>query len=404
MKPPGQARRIDSRATEAAATIFGEPPGLLDSIGFETLAAAVAAGIAVVRFERLAWANDTFVSWLGASVSEIRKVPFSGLFKDIGRGLPDRNDFHATECGIAAPDGSMRRVRCTPFLRDRDSDLCAWLLEDATRVRDLEYEILTLSRQLHERNREVAALEDRIRNERTDREEMLGVVSHELRTPLTIVGGYNRLLLSGEVGPLTDDQRRYLEESSEACRRVNDFITRLLEAPAAHADGAFLEISRQALGDVIRTEARGLTPLLSDRDLAIAIAVAPEADVAQFDRGRIGQVIRNLLENAIKYAPAGSSIEIQTQRIEAATASDRDAVEVAVSDRGPGIDEADRERIFEAYVRAANARSEEGYGLGLAVCRRLIEAHGGSIAVTNRVGGGSRFAFSLPDDAAGRGR
>jgi len=296
-------------------------------------------------------------------------------------------------------------VLCTPFSRDRDADLCAWLLEDATRVRDLEYEILTLSRQLHERNREVATLEDRLRNERADREEMLGVVSHELRTPLTIIGGYNRLMLAEEVGPLTEEQRRFLEESNAACRRVNAFVTRLLEAPAARADGAFLEVARQSLGDAIRSEARALVPLLEPKRLAVEIAVAPDADETRFDRGRIEQVLRNLIENAVKYAPEGTAIEVATRLQPAGPESERSAIEVSVSDRGPGIAPDDRERIFEAYVRAAGGRDAAGYGLGLAVCRRLVEAHGGAIGVTDRDGGGS-FWFTLPnepDDGGMRG-
>jgi len=358
----------------------------------------VSAGLAVVRFDRLVWANETFVSWLGASAEDVGRISFGSLFKDIGRGLPDRGDHHATECGLIAADGVARRVLCTPFSRDRDADLCAWLLEDATRVRDLEYEILTLSRQLHERNREVATLEDRLRNERADREEMLGVVSHELRTPLTIIGGYNRLMLAEEVGPLTEEQRRFLEESNAACRRVNAFVTRLLEAPAARADGAFLEVARQSLGDAIRSEARALVPLLEPKRLAVEIAVAPDADETRFDRGRIEQVLRNLIENAVKYAPEGTAIEVATRLQPAGPESERSAIEVSVSDRGPGIAPDDRERIFEAYVRAAGGRDAAGYGLGLAVCRRLVEAHGGAIGVTDRDGGGSRFWFTLPKE------
>jgi signal transduction histidine kinase len=110
---------------------------------------------------------------------------------------------------------------------------------------------------------------------------------------------------------------------------------------------------------------------------------------------RVEQVLTNLIENAIKHAPPGGVIEVASRRLPP-THEGRPFVEVAVSDEGPGVSEADRERIFEAYVQACEQSRAGGLGLGLAVCKRLVEAHGGSIAVTERPGGGSRFVFTLP--------
>jgi len=290
-------------------------------------------------------------------------------------------------------------VICRLAWRDPDSDADAWVIEDATHVRMLEAELLRLSRKLHTGSREVASLRERLRRERAEREEMLTVVSHELRTPVTIISGYNRLLLSEEVGPLTEEQRRFLMESTKGCQRLNAFIAHLLEASRERAGGEVLEVSRGSLRALIEGVIDLLQPLLEEQDLRVDLDVPPDADRAEFDRLRVDQVLTNLVGNAIKHAPSGGSIEIATRRLPTSSSGERPArpfIEVSVSDEGPGVPEEDRGRIFEAYVQAGEQSRAGGLGLGLAVCKRLVEAHGGSIAVTDRPGGGSRFAFTLP--------
>jgi len=281
------------------------------------------------------------------------------------------------------------------------------VIEDATHVRMLESELLGLSRKLHAGNREIASLRERLRRERAEREEMLTVVSHELRTPVTIISGYNRLLLSEEVGPLTEEQRRFVEESMKGCRRLNAFIDHLLEASRERAGDEVLEISQGSLGELVEGVTGLLQPLLEEQDLRVDLDLTSDADRARFDRVRVEQVLTNLVGNAIKYAPPGGSIEIATRRLPPPDSGERPArafVEVSVSDSGPGVREEDRRRIFDAYVQAGDQSRAGGLGLGLAVCKRLVEAHGGSIAVTDRPGGGARFAFTLPAaDAPGFG-
>jgi two-component system sensor histidine kinase KdpD len=107
---------------------------------------------------------------------------------------------------------------------------------------------------------------------------------------------------------------------------------------------------------------------------------------------RVEQVLTNLLDNALKYAGPDATVEIAARRVESAG---RAMVEVAVSDDGPGVPDADRERVFQAYVRGRGSCAS-GLGLGLALCRRIVEGHGGSISLGENPGGGCRFAFTLP--------
>jgi signal transduction histidine kinase len=368
--------------------------------GFRSLAEALSDGVAVVRSGRLVWANDRLVALSGRrSPTELVGTAFRDLFKDSGRGLPDASGPRSLECALHRSDGEVRTVFCRLALRDTDSDADAWVIEDATHVRMLEAELLQLSRKLHTGSREVASLRERLRRERAEREEMLTVVSHELRTPVTIISGYNRLLLSEEVGPLTEEQRRFLVESTKGCQRLNAFIGHLLEASRERAGNEVLEVSQGSLRALIQGVTGLLQPLLEEQDLRIDLDVLPDADRAQFDHLRVEQVLTNLVGNAIRHAPSGGSIEIATRRLPPSVSGERPArpfVEISVSDAGPGVPEEDRGRIFEAYVQAGEQSRAGGLGLGLAVCKRLVEAHGGSIAVTDRPGGGSRFAFTLP--------
>jgi signal transduction histidine kinase len=390
-----------------AAGVAGSSSGEVDARAsepvpehFRQLAAALTEGVAVVRFGQLVWANDRLVTLSGRrSPTDLVGRVFRDLFGDTGRGLPDANAPRSLECALHRSDGEVRTVICRPAWRDPDSDADAWVIEDATHVRMLEAELLRLSRKLHAGSREVASLRESLRRERAEREEMLTVVSHELRTPVTVISGYNRLLLSEEVGPLTEEQRRFLVESTKGCQRLNAFIGHLFEASRERAGDDVLEIARGSLRAVIQGVTDLLQPLLDEQDLRIDLDVPPEADRAEFDRLRVEQVLTNLVGNAIKHAPSGGSIEIATRRLPTSVSGERPArpfVEVSVSDEGPGVPEEDRGRIFEAYVQAGEGRRADGVGLGLAVCKRLVEAHGGSIAVMDRPGGGSRFAFTLP--------
>jgi signal transduction histidine kinase len=387
-----QSRRGHVRAPDAAG---GEE-------SFRQLAEALADAVAVVRFGRLSWANDRLVALSGRrSSAELSGRVFRELFKDTGDGLPDANGPRSLECALQRSDGELRGVICRVAWCDPDCDSGTWVIEDATRVRMLEAELLDLSRKLHRDSREIAALRERLRRERAEREELLTVVSHELRTPVTIIGGYNRLLLSQGVGPLTDEQRRFLEESSKACRRLDSFIENLLEASRERVGDEALEVSHESLRGVIDGVAGMLQPLLDEHDLSVEVDVPPAADRAQFDRLRVEQVLTNLIGNVIKHGTSGGTLEIATRSLPVSGSGQRSLIEVAVSDAGPGVPAADRERIFEPYVQAGEHSRAGGLGLGLAVCKRLVEAHGGTITVTDRPGGGSRFAFTLPAADAG---
>jgi len=349
---------------------------------------------------RVVFANDQLRRLAGAKEArDLTGQLLAALFEDAGWGAPGVQSFEAGcefECRLcrrAAPARSVR-VRCAWAASDLRAGV--WIVEDIATLRSIEEEMLHTSRALHDANRELAALRERHRREASEREQLLTVVSHELRTPVTVIAGYARLLLTEKVGPLNAEQRRFLHESAKSCQRLSSFIGNLLEAARDVSADGVLEVCETSLAPTIEGVVTFLKPLLEEHQLEIRLALHREGPRARFDPVRIEQVLTNLLGNAIKYARAGGTIEISTRPVVYGP-SQRTGVEVSVADNGPGVSPEDRERIFEPYVRAGEASRAGGLGLGLAICKRIIEAHGGEIRVTDRsIGEGACFSFTLP--------
>ena len=257
---------------------------------------------------------------------------------------------------------------------------------------ELQRELMHSGRESHRLHREVEVLRGRLVSEQTEREELLAVVAHELRTPITVLGGYLKLLLTGNAGPLKEEQRRYLEEGRRSLERLDVFVERVVEGSGSGLEGEVLEVACGPVGVVIEDVVASFQPVLEERNETLALALASGVE-ARFDREGVERVLINLIGNAVRHAGDGGRIEIAARRVEA---HGRDFVEVAVSDDGPGVPPGDRERIFEPYVQGAKAGRRRGLGLGLSICRRIVEAHGGSIYVEDAPAGGSRFVFTLP--------
>jgi signal transduction histidine kinase len=361
-----------------------------------SLADAVSVGLLECRGGRVVWAN--------AALARIARVAgpqalhgrgADALLADVGHGLPDwvwgeaaRGPAeHDLECALAC-DAAPRRL-----VRVRALGAGVWEIEDVTELRALAQENHRLGAELLAAHREIGELQARADEDAKERDELLSVVSHELQTPLTVVAGFTRLLLAEQVGPLNDEQRHFLTESARSCQRLSRFLRSLVEASGDVAASGALAPVEHALGPVIESVVELLRPLALERGQRMAVAHDAVADRARFDPTRVEQVLLNLLGNALKYGRPGGRVEVSTRRFRAGS---RGFVEVAVVDDGPGVPEPDRERIFEPYVRGHAEADGAGLGLGLAICRRIVEAHGGRIGVSDAPGGGACFAFTLP--------
>ncbi len=359
-------------------------------------------GLVVLRGGAVVWANAALARMKGAGdAKDLVGLALGDLLADAGHGLPATDSEHRVRCRLVRPGLDGREVVVERIAGPWAAGELALRVGDVTDLHTLESEVLRTGRALHEANRALALLRERTRGESTEREELLTVVSHELRTPCTVIQGYNRLLLSGRFGELSEKQRYFLEESQKSCQRLNGFIGNLLETARQGLAVGPLEVAEAPLAPVVEGVVRQLGPLIEEHRLRIELALCPEAPRARFDPPRVEQVLTNLIGNALKFAPPDSTIEVTLRAVER---GGRSFVEIAVLDAGPGIDARDGERIFEPYAQVGDARRAGGLGLGLAICRRIVEAHGGQIGVDARTGGGSRFAFTLPAVEQGTAR
>jgi two-component system, OmpR family, sensor kinase len=221
--------------------------------------------------------------------------------------------------------------------------------------------------------------------------------SHELRTPLTSILGFAELYrMKGAVPPedLSRTMRRIEDEATRMGLLVEDLLllARLdQQRPLEQAPVDLLPLARDAVHDA--------TVLAPDREIDLEVD-GPAAPTVIGDEARLRQVVHNLVCNALTHTPAGSPVTVRVS-----TDGEADQVDVEVSDRGPGLDDADTERVFERFFRADASRSRQagGSGLGLSIVAGLVAAHGGSVTAANRDGGGARFVMSLPLRGTGPG-
>lgn len=216
---------------------------------------------------------------------------------------------------------------------------------------------------------------------------LLNSVSHELRTPLvSITGALSTLLDSaGQIDPVT--QRSLVENALDEAKRLNQLVGNLLDMTRMEAGALTVRLEPGDVQDVIGASLDHLGARLQDRD--VRVHVPPDLPLAPLDFVPIVQVLVNLLDNALKYAPRDQPIDISAR-------STDQYVEIEVADRGPGIPPEDLEHVFDRFYRLQRTGSIGGTGLGLSICRGIVEAHGGAIRAQNRAGGGASFVFTLP--------
>lgn len=370
-------RRVLGELQQSAATAFGATGA---SIGISdgdrgVLRYAGASG------DWLEYADDKFIA--GWAFRDQRRV----IALDAASDDPDHAEAYERAGAvtvIAAPITTEdRRMGVLVVYADRapifiDDDL--WLIEllaDQTGV-------LLEARELARQAGELQAREDAARL----KEEFLSAAAHDLRTPLTVVLGQAELIerrLNRD--PAAPVDRAGVSRMVSEARRLRDLISELLDAQRLEQPATPMERSPVDLRDLVEAvRSRQL-----DHGVAMPV-IGPDMSVmASVDRMRIEQVLDNLVENALKYSLDGAAPEIRVWE-EAGEAR------FEVIDRGVGIPAHERERIFDRFYRASNAQgiTDTGMGLGLYICRRIVEEHGGRIWVEPTPGGGSTFCVALP--------
>lgn len=239
----------------------------------------------------------------------------------------------------------------------------------------------------------VTVLRDVTKEVEADRakSEFVSNVSHELRTPMTAIKGYTDLLHAGAVGPINEDQERFLEIIKNNADRLTALINDLLDISRVETGRVRFEPRLMQIADVIADVVNVLAVQAEEKHQTLAYQVAAGLPEIMGDRDRLHQVITNLVGNAIHYTPEGGRVEVRAYAVES-------AVRVDVADTGIGIAPEDLPHIFERFYRADDPLVQEaaGTGLGLSIVKMFVEMHGGRVWVESEPGRGSTFTFILP--------
>ena len=245
----------------------------------------------------------------------------------------------------------------------------------------------------------------RLRQEREDlasqlrfRDQLVSMLAHDIRNPLTAASiAVETLEMANR--PATDDSDRYvtpalraklLQQARSQLRNMNVMITDILEATRGHHSGIEIKPIALDLASICGEVIQALASKMAEKDQHLTTDIPTDLPPVYGDPDRIKQVISNLLDNAIKYSPSSETIDLSILHRTA------QKIQVSISDHGPGIPDADRNHIFEEHYRLKRDEAQQGYGIGLSLCKQTIRAHYGQIWVDSVPNQGSCFHFTLP--------
>jgi signal transduction histidine kinase len=412
-KGKGDINRMDGRvATPATAdNLF---PTVLPIDSIRGILAGLDAPVLVAdRGGRLLAANGA--ARLELTIAEQDIYQHANIFEDLFHS--DGTDILAelvdgktwVEREIAR--GDERKVARVKITSDAD-----WLLvqiqEKSPAAGDSVATQLTVQELLQEREityRNLLAAYLKLQEVNRQKTVFLASAAHELKTPLAVIKGYYDLLLAGSLGRLTEKQKDILEESRESCERLVRLVSMFLNYSALESGKLVLQLRENDLRDCLDEMAKRWAEAFQRKGVKLEVQLDPSIPTFRFDYQKVQQAAANLLDNSLKHTPAGGSVTLvakphfwERRIAEAAPSQERrrfrlprpNSVEVSVADSGAGIPAEHHQEIFEDFVRVD--RNTSGMGLGLAIAKRLVQAHRGKIWVESEAKKGSTFRFLLP--------
>jgi two-component system sensor histidine kinase KdpD len=218
------------------------------------------------------------------------------------------------------------------------------------------------------------------------RNSLLAALSHDLRTPLTVLVGLAESLTLTKPA-LSPGQLESAEAIQDEARRMSTLVSNLLDMARIESGEVRLNLQWQPLEEVVGSALNAARGMLKQH--YVDVQIPRDLPLVRFDALLIERVLVNLLENASKYTPPGSTVTLSAELI-------ADRLSVSVSDDGPGLPAGREEAVFQKFTRGERESATPGVGLGLAICRAIVESHQGKIVATHRPGGGARFTFTLP--------
>jgi signal transduction histidine kinase/CheY-like chemotaxis protein len=368
------------------ARVSDQGPGIgdLDAVLGGRYQSPTGMGLGIVGARRL---MDRF---------SIESAPGRGTSITIGKALPGGVSFaRGTLAGIA--EALARQGPATPLVEVQQQNHELMRTLDELRVR--QEEMSRLNQELHDTNRGVVALyaelDDRAESlKRADvlKSKFLSNVSHEFRTPLNSILALSRLLEERADGDLTSEQARQVGFIRKAAQDLTELVNDLLDLAKVEAGRIVVRPARMDVRDLFALLRGMLRPLATNPSVGLVLEDPSEAIALYTDEGKVAQILRNLVSNALKFTEQGEV------RVRVARAPSAPGVVIAVSDTGIGIAAQDHERVFQEFGQVENPlqRWAKGTGLGLPLSRKLAELLGGSLTLQSTPGEGATFLLALP--------
>jgi signal transduction histidine kinase len=283
-------------------------------------------------------------------------------------------------------------------------DLKRYRTELEEHSRTLEHTVEERTKALRLTNAELQKINQELETVSRHKSEFLANMSHELRTPLNAIIGFSEILFDQSFGELNDKQLSYTENVTSSGKHLLTLINDILDLAKVESGTMNLHLESFPVAGAIAEIAGLARGLAAKKEIKIKQRLSPRIATITADRKKFKQIFYNLLSNAIKFTPEGGAVEISSKIVSDLELAGDDelslkgSAEFCVKDSGIGIDEADQETIFEEFhqVDGSHSREYEGTGLGLALSRRLVELHGGSIWLESEKGKGSSFFFTFP--------
>lgn len=258
----------------------------------------------------------------------------------------------------------------------------------------LQKRLANLETELAQSKQELAEATRQLREADQLKSEFIATVSHELRTPLNSIIGFTKLLLKQKIGPLNQTQQTDVSFIYDSAQHLLSLVNDILDLSKIEAGKIRLELEWMTVEEIIVGAMASTLILVESKPIELREEIEPGLPKVFVDRGRIRQVVLNLLSNAAKFTDAGSI----TLRIHKIRKNDQDFICFSIKDTGIGIAEEDIDKVFEAFrqIDSSVARRAEGTGLGMPISYRLVALHGGELWVESKVGQGSTFSFTIP--------
>jgi signal transduction histidine kinase len=265
------------------------------------------------------------------------------------------------------------------------------LRERTKEIEDANYELAALNNELEMRKVEAEGARFMAESANRAKSEFLANMSHELRTPLNAIIGFSELMFSGMAGHMNEKQREYMGDIFKSGKHLLSLINDILDLSKIEAGKMEIETGRFDIKGLVEGSLMMFKEKAIKHDIYIKTGVEEGMGEITADGRKIKQVLINLLSNALKFTPDGGKVTVKAKR-------QGDYAEISVEDTGVGISAGDRQKLFMPFQQLGDTltKNHQGTGLGLSLCKRLVEMHGGTIWVESEPGRGSRFAFTLP--------